>query len=136
MKKKSVDIVVRRFNTMLPCRLTDDETRERGSSLAHSREASEKHALHSAEVRKGLKEHEGILDGEVSRLARIVRERSEHREVTVEVRMTSKAGMVDEVRVDTGEVIATRKIADREAQAEMLDVAAYAASELEQPLDN
>jgi hypothetical protein len=128
MPKKSADSVVRRFNTMLPCRLTEDELRERGSALAHAREAHERFEGEAAEARKKLKEQAELLDGDVSRLARIVRDRSEHREVTVEVRLTAKAGMVDEVRTDTGEVIANRKIADREAQADMLDApAAYAA---------
>lgn len=121
-RNKSVDTVVRQFTTYLPCRLTDDELREKGQELAHSRETSEKFEAEAAEARKSLKDREALLDGEVSRLARIVRERSEQRPICVEVRLAKKAGMVDEVRVDTGEVIATRKMADREMQTEMLEV--------------
>jgi hypothetical protein len=121
-RTKTVDNVVRQFTTYLPCRLTDDELRDKGSELAHARETSEKHEAASAEVRKELKDRESMLEGEVSRLARIVRDRQEQRPVCVEVRLAKKAGMVDEVRIDTGEIIATRKIADREAQADMLDV--------------
>lgn len=123
MRRKQIDNLVRQFTTYLPCRLTDEELTERGQELAHARKASEDFSAEAATKRKELKERETELDGEVSRLARVVRDRSEQRPVLVEVRMTKKAGMVDEIRTDTGEVIHNRKMADNEAQTEMLEFA-------------
>ena len=121
-RNKSVDNVVRQFTTYLPCRLTEDEQRERGQQLAHQRKLVEDFAVEAGDVKKRLKEHETNLDGELSRLARVVRDRSEPRQVLVHVRLSKKAGYVDVVRTDTGEVIQTRKMASEEAQTEMLDM--------------
>ena len=46
--------------------------------------------------------------GQVNQIARVVRDRIEQRPVEVECRLNMALGLVEEVRVDTGEIITTR----------------------------
>lgn len=112
-------VVLRRLVQVLPVQLQPDELRERGSSLARTREAAEVHEAQAKLARDELKARENELDAEMGRLARIIRDGCEYREVPVEVRLALKAGYVDEVRVDTGEVLSTRRAHDTESQGEL-----------------
>lgn len=124
MAKKAVtaDNVVRRLSMMLPVRLTPDELLERGSALAHQRQVSVDHEMHAADIKKRLKERTEEISMETGRLAAIIRTKQEPREVTVEVRLAKRKGWVDEVRLDTGEVIHTRQMTGDESQTDMLEM--------------
>lgn len=121
MPRKSADTVIRRFVCMLPVRLSSEELRERGSMLAHQHDLADKHEVEASETKKRLKFRAETIEAEASRLAEIIRAKQEPREVEVEVRLTKKAGEVEEVRIDTGEIIITRKMLDSEAQTDLLD---------------
>lgn len=121
-KSSTTDTVVRRFEQMLPVRLVSDELRERGEMLAHSRQLAEQHALDAADIKTRLKKQAEKLEMEITRLATIIREKQEPRPVTVEVRLTKRTGQVEEVRLDTGEVVATRRMRDDETQVDMLEM--------------
>ena len=118
---KRNDEVLRRITKLLPVALTDGELRDRGSALALTREKLETQRIESSVAKKQLKEAEEKLELETSRLAHIVRDRCEAREVPVEVRVGKRAGYIDEVRTDTGEVLHSRKMHPDEAQGDFLD---------------
>lgn len=124
--RKSSDTVVRRYSKYLPVRLSDDELRDRGSSLAHLHKSMDELELKAAEVNAQFKDQRKIFASEAKRLSEIVRAKQEPREVAVEVRMTKKAGVVEEVRLDTGEVVLSRKMDSEEAQVDLLDIPAGA----------
>lgn len=93
---------------ILPVALTPDEVRERGRMLA--RELGEMQQLEAdqASQRKEMKEDLEEQSGKVSGLGRVVREGLEHRPVECECRLNMALGLVEEIRLDTGEIIASR----------------------------
>jgi hypothetical protein len=48
------------------------------------------------------------VEGRIHRIARVVNERVEERSVSVELRCNLTLGLVEEVRVDTGEIVVSR----------------------------
>jgi hypothetical protein len=121
-KQQQQDITIKRFDMYLPVRLSPDELRERGEALAHHRGLAERHNAQAAEVKAELKKRAESIESEISRLAAVIRGKAEARPVVVEVRLTKKPGWVEEVRIDTGEVIASRHGTPEELQTDMLDV--------------
>jgi hypothetical protein len=93
---------------MLRVPLTDEEVRQRGELLAK--------ACQDLEELKGAQKEEKELmkialqraEGDISRLVTQVRDRAETRHVQVEMRINIGLGIVEEVRLDTGEVVRTR----------------------------
>lgn len=122
--RKQTPIVepLRRYTAHLACELTDHQVQERGTQLAHTQQLAEQHAVEAKEVRSKLKDREDELSALLSGLARVVRERKEQRPVEVEVRPGRVPGMVEEVRLDTGDVIGTRRMTDDERQGDLLSV--------------
>ncbi len=114
MPRKSAD-VIRRFNRMLPCSLTEPEKLVRGNQLAHDQETLESHLLDAKEQRAELRKKKSELELKVHSGAEVLRLGKEDREVPCVLRH-GKGELVEEVRTDTGEVIATRRMDADEAQ--------------------
>ena len=88
--------------------LTPEEIRQRGEQLANLvKECAELEVQQKAE-RERMKEALGAVEGRITSLARIVNERVEERSVQVEMRCNLALGLVEEVRIDTGEVVSSR----------------------------
>lgn len=111
---------IRRYSTMLPVPLTDAEKRELGAKLAISRLEAETQAEDARAARKKLNDEKKKIDEEIGRLAHVINQGVEEREVEVLVRHAGK-GKVEEIRTDTDEVIDTRSITDDEAQGSLLE---------------
>lgn len=100
----------------LPVALTTEEKVQYGRNLANlhheyvSVEISKKVA---ADEYKTRLEH---LDARITSLARIVRNGEEHREVECHWRYLFEGGVKELVRMDTGEIVTTEKIDDKERQ--------------------
>jgi hypothetical protein len=89
--------------------LTDEELRARGEQLATElHRLREMEADHAAQ-KKEMKEDEASQAEAVDRVARIVRDRAEERSVEIELRYHLGSNLLQEIRLDTGEVTATRE---------------------------
>lgn len=115
-RRNATGAVLKSYTAMLPVKLTEKEVQVRGSKLALTRQEAEQHTERSKALRAELIAKRDELDSEIGHLAKVVREKTEDREVECEVRMSKKDGCVDEIRLDTMEVIATRPIKDEEGQ--------------------
>lgn len=110
--------ILHKFSTDLYCDLSLDEVRERGESLAQTLEkirmAKEELANETKDRKQGIK----LLEERTKILGDATRFRRERRMVECEV-VAIGNGMVNEIRMDTGEVIRNRKMSDAEAQMTM-----------------
>lgn len=93
---------------ILPVSLTPDEVRERGEMLARELESLANLEATQAGQRKEMKEELEEKSGQVSSIARVVRDRIEYRPVECECRLNMALGLVEEVRLDTGEILKSR----------------------------
>jgi hypothetical protein len=89
------------FEQHLPCRLSQNEELEIGQRLAKAHEDLATHDAHAKSVRDELKAAETRLLEESSRLASILRHRSESRPVLVEQWADYARGVYYERRTDT-----------------------------------
>lgn len=96
----------------LKCPLTDDEVRERGQALAHAIKQRDELAAEQMVAKNSMKDAMQTAEGAVAKLAHIVNERTEERTVQVELRVNLGLRLVEEVRMDSGEIIATRTVTE------------------------
>ena len=119
-KKKKVpnEKMVREFSALLPCVLTDAEALERGRELAQVDSRIREEEIHAKACKKDLDSRMGHLEVERGRLAYIVRNNKEPRPTQVEGWAVYEAGIYEEVRLDTGEVIPStrRRLSEDERQ--------------------
>ncbi len=119
---KSNDDKLHQFETDLYCDLTRDEVRERGESLATTLEQIRQEKEELKDFSKSKKQIIAGLEERCKKLGDATRFRRELRMVPVDVINTGN-GMVNEVRVDTGEVIRNRRMTEREAQMTVPSIA-------------
>ena len=98
----------------LPVALGDDEVRARGEQLADTVQRRNTLEIEQAGAKKAMKEDLDGVDAEVTKLALIVSERSEVRSVEVEIRANLSIGLAEEVRTDTGEIIRSRPLDEKD----------------------
>ena len=98
----------------LMCPLTDDEVQARGEALADAVRRHEKVTAENKTAKEAMKRAEETVEGEIGKLARIVNDRQEQRSVEVELRANFTLRLVEEVRTDTGEIITTRSVEERD----------------------
>ncbi len=113
MQTKTVD---------LPCRLTHDQVRERGKSLAQAQDKLRSHRAHEDDVKTKLKSTRVEIETEMQRLGAAIRNEQESKPVMVEVIGDFRRNVVIERRTDTGEQINERIMFPHEidrAQGEM-----------------
>lgn len=112
----------------LPVKLTETDLALRAQELATAESVLAEHesqllrALESAKGTKKKLENE-IFDARhvVGRLARVVRERHEDREVPIMETSDYELGAINTCRTDTGEVVATRGMSQEERQQSLFD---------------
>ena len=95
--------ILKRFTSLQDVLLTKDELIERGQQLAEIEQKMRSEEDHAEKVKRDLKSREAALILERSRLAGIVRTKSEPREVDCFAQADYDRGVYDEVRADTGE---------------------------------
>jgi hypothetical protein len=104
----------------LPVKLTEEELRERGRSMARIEGEIRAHAAHCEAVKKELKSKESALAAELCRLGEILRNESEERDVDIQLEELEgeRKGRrrVAIVRMDNGEVVEERPMRDEELQ--------------------
>lgn len=105
----------------LPVKLDDDELLERGKQLVDNmRKTAVAESEREAENKKRKGDIE-LLEGITARLAGVIQNGSEDRDVDCEIRKDFEHGVVTVVRLDTGEVVETRPMDAQERQEEMFE---------------
>jgi hypothetical protein len=103
----------------LPCKLSDDELRQRGDALATLQGELET----IAEVRKAsnasLNARAKATTAQMERLGKQVRERQELRSVEVRETLIAEMGQATTTRVDTGEEVGHRAMTEDEKQGSL-----------------
>lgn len=109
----------RHFTSLLGVKLTKDELLTRGKQLADIENRIAEEALRAEGVKRDLKAKEASLTAERSRLAGIVSNASENREIDCSGIADFERGVYFEIRMDTGEVLpnSQRRLTDDERQA-------------------
>jgi hypothetical protein len=110
------------FETDLYCDLTGDEVRERGESLATTLEQIRQEKEEMKDFAKAKKQIITGLEERCRKLGDATRFHRELRLVSVDV-VHAGAGMVNEVRTDTGEIIRNRRMSEVEAQMTVPSIA-------------
>jgi len=100
----------------LPCKLTDAEVQMAGAELAAAVEAVNTEKERQKQIKADMKAWLMELSGDVDKLAHKVSRREEMREVEVEIVLVPDSMLVQEVRIDTGEVILTRRAGNDEME--------------------
>lgn len=113
-------VVLKRGELSLPTELTQDEFNVKARELAATHEAIALERETQKETRTELKRRMEELEQKRSHLARIVRDRREDRLVEVEEHANYARGVVEFVRLDTGEVYGTRPLTGDDRQLKLL----------------
>lgn len=120
-KKTPDDKVLYEGVELLPVPLTEKELLDRGQQLAQVDADIGAHNEHADSVKKDLKAKEQALSSERARLANVVRQKREPRQVTTSGIARWKENIVETVRADTDEVIRRRPLEAHERQ-QILDL--------------
>ena len=104
----------------LPCRLTDEELRERGQALAQTVQNIATEQTRQTDLKAQMKATLAGLQARESLLANVVARREEFRDVLVALVPDHAAGTLTEVRLDTGEAFYTRPLTEDERQLSLL----------------
>lgn len=99
----------------LPCALTDVELRRFGDELAVAVQDTDTEEDRQKQIKAEMKARVDELTARKARLALTISRREEYRDVEVQF-LIDVAGIVQEVRTDTGEILRTRPVADEERQ--------------------
>lgn len=108
----------------LPVQLSDEEVRLRGEELAAKRKEWEAVKAEAKAAAQAAKSQLDELDTDISELARVVRARTEWRDVEVIEQRDFDRGLVETIRTDTGEVVRSRAMTGGERQITLLGAGA------------
>lgn len=109
-------VLLKSLTRNLPCRLTDDELRQRGDSLAEVVQELHAEDDRQADVKAQMKARLTELEAKQTRYAIVISRREEYRDVECDLFADTVRGTVDIVRRDTGDTIETRPITEDERQ--------------------
>lgn len=104
----------------LPCILTPEELQARGQSLASCRMEIDRLTAEAKSLAAEYKDQLKGLGQESKRLAKVVKDRQETREVRCEAVLDFKDGRFCVARLDTGEVLEGRPLTDGERQMALM----------------
>ena len=108
---------IRTFQKNLPVALTHDELRIMGQEMARGLQETAQEEAKQADIKASMKARLLEFQCRTMRLAATINSRTEYRDITVEVWPVGGNGyFVQEVRTDTGEIIAERQSTDEERQ--------------------
>lgn len=108
--------ITRSETRSLPVKLTEDELRERGDSLAAVIQDINAEENRQVDMKTQMKARITELDAKQTQLAITISRREEYRDVTVDVYHDFDKLKVETVRRDTGECIHRREMTQEELQ--------------------
>ena len=117
--KKIKGFLVKKTNKGLPVVLTKDVLIERAQTMSQRCKEKEEVEAEKARVMRDFGERLKQLTGEVARLSQIVSSGEEHQQVDCEEQKLMSDKLMRIVRLDTGEVVETRPLLERELQYEL-----------------
>lgn len=100
----------------LPVKLTQEELLKVGGELAQTVQDIASEEDRATSLKSSIKARMAELEGRRTVLAIKVARQEEYRDVRVEKHFDGQRGIVQEIRTDSGEVIATRQMTDSERQ--------------------
>lgn len=106
----------------LPVRLTEPELRARGDELAEKVRDRRLLDEQRKDTARDYRERLEVMDEQIGELARAVRDRTEDREVNIREEPDFKRGVMQIVRLDTGETVRERVLEEGERQGNLLDL--------------
>jgi hypothetical protein len=109
------------FTSFLPVKLTPEELKATSDTLATSVIAAEMEEEDQSDAKKAMKTRLDEKWGDVHRLAQVVREGSEQREVECYETKIYDLGLVRVIRSDTGESVSSRTMKDSERNVPLFD---------------
>lgn len=112
MVSKVMKVVTRN----LPCRLTEDELRQRGDALAEVVQELHAEEQRQADVKAQMKARVTELEAKQTRFAITISRKEEYRDIECDVFGDPERGVVELVRRDSGEVVETRPMTEDERQ--------------------
>lgn len=112
--------VIRTTTERLPVQLSEEERLQFADRLAHCESELSEFQADSESQKRQLKAREAAILCRRAELAGIVQSRKEPRDVEVQVVANYTKGVQERWRMDTGELIATRRLEDAERQESLL----------------
>lgn len=109
----------RRFEERLPCKLTDDELREKGSELEAALGAVDVLEEEKAETGKAFKARIELAEARVRELRTCIRTKNEDRDIECLEIFELRLGVARTVRVDDGTLIRERALRSSELQTSL-----------------
>ena len=106
---------IRTHSQLLPVMLTQEEILALSRELAHTVQTVGAEAEHQKNLKDSMKAKMSELQARMTRISLVVAAGTEYRQVEVEYRLTAE-GLIQEVRLDTGEIQITRPPHDSERQ--------------------
>ncbi len=105
----------------MPCILTEAELKQKSRELATTVQEISAEEDRQKNIKDQLKAALSELSSRETRLAGEVARGEVYREVDVEYRIDGEGGLVQEVRLDTGEIISSRPARDEERQLALIN---------------
>lgn len=109
-------VLLKTITRNLPCKLSDDELRQRGDALAETVQELAAEESRQTDVKAQMKARLTELEAKQTRFAITISRKEEYRDVSCDLFADPTRGIVDVVRRDVGEVVETRPISDDERQ--------------------
>lgn len=101
----------------LRCELSDAEVQQRGQDAARLLMQIDQLDEEKRAAAADYKEQIKAKETELRKLGREIRERAEHRDVPCVTRPNAAAGVMETIRLDTGELVRSRPLTHEERQA-------------------
>ncbi len=108
--------VIKKQERNLPCQLTEDELKQKAKELATTVQEISADEDRSKNIKDQLKATMSELSSRQTRLAGEVARGEVYRLVDVEYRIDDEGGLIQEVRMDSGETFISRPARDEERQ--------------------
>lgn len=109
-------VMLKTITRNLPCRLTEEELRQRGDALAETVQELAAEESRQTDVKAQMKARLTELEAKQTRFAITISRKEEYRDIQCDLFVNADRGLVDVVRRDTSEVVETRPITDDERQ--------------------
>lgn len=120
-KFEGIPSKVEKVSEELSCQLNDVEWSNRAREFADAQRATEAMKNRKKSVMAELNADLKVAEAKEDKLAGIVANKREQREVTVEVKYDYEKGLVTKTRTDTKEVISTREMTTSERQSGLFE---------------
>jgi hypothetical protein len=110
------EVLIKTVTRNVPCRLTEDELRQRGDSLAEVVESRHAEEKRQADLKSQMKARITELEAKQTQLAIAISRKEEYRDVSCDIFGDPTHDTATVVRRDTGEAIEKRPLTDAERQ--------------------